>query len=34
MDLKTIQTILGHTSLATTTIYTQVNPSLKKKVFD
>jgi integrase/recombinase XerC len=34
MDLKTIQTILGHTSLATTTIYTQVNPTLKKKVFD
>jgi integrase/recombinase XerC len=34
MDLKTIQTILGHTSLATTTIYTQVDPSLKKKVFD
>jgi integrase/recombinase XerC len=34
MDLKTIQTILGHSSLATTTIYTQVNPQLKKKVYD
>lgn len=32
MDLKTIQTILGHSSLSTTTIYTQVNPDLKKKV--
>lgn len=32
MDLKTIQTILGHRSLSTTTIYTQVNPNLKKKV--
>lgn len=34
MDLKTIQTILGHTSLATTTIYTQVSTKLKKKVYD
>jgi integrase/recombinase XerC len=34
MDLKTIQVILGHTSLATTTIYTQVSPALKKKVYD
>lgn len=33
MDLKTIQEILGHSSLATTTIYTKVNPSLKKKVY-
>lgn len=34
MDLKTIQTILGHNSLATTTIYTQVSTGLKKKVYD
>lgn len=34
MDLKTIQVILGHTSLTTTTIYTQVSTSLKKKVYD
>lgn len=34
MDLKTIQMILGHISLATTTIYTQVSPGLKKKVYD
>lgn len=34
MDLKTIQTLLGHTSLATTTIYTQVSMRLKKDVYD
>lgn len=33
MDLKTIQELLGHTSLATTTIYTKVSTDLKKKVY-
>ncbi len=33
MDLKTIQTLLGHTSLATTTIYTQVSSTLKQSVY-
>lgn len=34
MDLKTIQVILGHSNLATTTIYTQVSNQLKKEVYD
>jgi integrase/recombinase XerC len=34
MDLPTIQRILGHSSLATTTIYTQVSSKLKEEVFD
>jgi integrase/recombinase XerC len=33
MDLKTIQLILGHTSLSTTTIYTHVSPKLKRDVY-
>jgi integrase/recombinase XerC len=33
MDLKSIQTILGHSTLATTTIYTKVSNTLKTKVY-
>ena len=33
MDLKTIQALLGHTSLTTTTIYTKVSNTLKDKVY-
>lgn len=34
MDLKTIQTLLGHKSLAATTIYTQVSTRLKREVYE
>lgn len=34
MDLKTIQVLLGHNSLVTTTIYTKVSSRLKKEVYD
>jgi integrase/recombinase XerC len=34
MDLKTIQLLLGHNALSTTTIYTKVSTRLRREVYD
>lgn len=34
MDLKTIQLLLGHKALTTTTIYTHVSPRKKKEIYE
>lgn len=34
MDLKTVQVLLGHACLSTTTIYTHVSSKFKKEVYD
>ena len=34
MDLKTIQELLGHSNLSTTTIYTSVSSTLKREVYE
>jgi integrase/recombinase XerC len=34
MGLKAIQLILGHNSMTTTTIYTQVSTKLKRKTYN
>ena len=32
-DILTVKELLGHTSLSTTQIYTQLNPEINKKVY-